>query len=135
SPQYTAVYMPPTLPIYNPDGTYNTYPGMPGTGFNPIHAALVDDNIVGHRALVGSFGLNYKLLHNLTFKSFYGIDYRFTRNDYWRDARTPNGANVNGYLIDENIENVNFTTNQTLNYKATIHADHNISAILGAEYR
>ena len=135
APQYTAVYMPPTLPIFNPDGTYNTYPGMPGTGFNPIHAALVDDNIVRHRALVGSFALNYKIFHNLTFKSFYGIDYRFIRNDYWRDPRTPNGANVNGYLIDENIENINFTTNQTLNYQTTINSDHNISAILGAEYR
>lgn len=135
SPQYTAVYMPPTVPIYNPDGSFNAYPGMPGTGFNPIQAATVDDNIVRHRALVGNFSLNYKILRNLTFKSFYGIDYRFIRNDYYRDPRTPNGANVNGYLIDENIENVNFTTNQTLSYKTTIGDDHNLSAIAGAEYR
>ena len=135
SPQYTAVFMPPTVPIYNPDGSFNAYAGMPGTGFNPIQAATVDDNIVRHRALVGNFALNYKILHNLTFKSFYGIDYRFIRNDYYRDPRTPNGANVNGYLIDENIENVNFTTNQTLNYQTTIGGEHAISAILGAEYR
>ncbi|HEY8387475.1 MAG TPA: SusC/RagA family TonB-linked outer membrane protein, partial [Parasegetibacter sp.] len=135
SPQYTAAYMPPTVPIYNPDGSFNAYPGMPGTGFNPIQAATVDDNIVRHRALVGSFTASYKILPGLTFKSFYGIDYRFIRNDYYRDPRTPNGANVNGYLIDENIENINFTTSQTLNFKADIGTDHTISAILGGEYR
>src|SRR5690606_17452251 len=135
SPQYTAVFMPPTVPIYNADGSFNAYAGMPGTGFNPIQAATVDDNIVRHRALVGNFALNYKILHNLTFKSFYGIDYRFIRNDYYRDPRTPNGATWNGYLIDDNIENVNFTTNQTLNFNTTIGTDHKITALLGAEYR
>lgn len=135
SPQYTASIMPPTVPIYNEDGTFNAYEGMPGTGFNPIQAATVDDNIVRQRSLIGNLGVSYKILDNLTFKSFYGIDYRYIRADYYRDPRTPNGAPWNGYLIDDNTENVNFTTNQTLNYRTTIHSDHGISALLGAEYR
>ncbi|SFC45367.1 TonB-linked outer membrane protein, SusC/RagA family [Parapedobacter composti] len=135
SPQYTASYMPPTVPIYNPDGSFNAYDGMPGTGFNPIQAATVDDNIVRQRALIGNFSASYKLLENLTFKSFYGIDYRFIRADYYRDPRTPNGAPWNGYLIDDNTENVNFSTNQTLNYRETFASNHTISALLGAEYR
>ncbi|NGM60397.1 TonB-dependent receptor [Sphingobacterium sp. SGG-5] len=135
APQYTASYMPPTVPIYNPDGSFNAYTGMPGTGFNPIQAATVDDNIVRQRSLIGNFSVSYKILDNLTFKSFYGIDYRFIRADYYRDPRTPNGATWNGYLIDDNTENVNFTTNQTLNYKKTINENHTITALLGAEYR
>lgn len=135
APQYTASYMPPTVPIYNEDGTFNAYEGMPGTGFNPIQAATVDDNIVRQRALIGNFSASYKILDNLTFKSFYGIDYRFIRADYYRDPRTPNGATWNGYLIDDNTENVNFTTNQVLNYNTKISSNHSISALLGAEYR
>lgn len=135
SPQYTASYMPPTVPIYNTDGSFNAYPGMPGTGFNPIHAAVVDDNITRQRSLIGGFTASYKILNNLTFKSFYGIDYRFIRADYYRDPRTPNGATWNGYLIDDNTENVNFTTSQSLNYSTQIGSGHKISALLGAEYR
>lgn len=135
SPQYTAAYMPPTIPIYNEDGSFNAYQGMPGTGFNPIQAATVDDNIVKHRAVVGNFSATYKILKNLSFRSFYGLDYRYVRADYYRDPRTPNGATVNGYLINDNSENVNFSTNQTLNYKTTLKEDHTISVIAGAEYR
>lgn len=135
SPQYTASYMPPTVPIYNEDGTFNAYDGMPGTGFNPIQAATVDDNVVRQRALIGNFTASYKILSNLTFRSLYGIDYRYIRADYYRDPRTPNGASWNGYLIDDNTENVNFTTSQVLNYDTKINSDHTISALLGGEYR
>ncbi|WP_161554474.1 SusC/RagA family TonB-linked outer membrane protein [Sinomicrobium soli] len=135
SPQFTAALMPPTIPIYNADDTFNAYEGMPGTGFNPIQAATVDDNIVRQRSLIGNLSVSYKILDNLTFKSFYGIDYRYIRADYYRDPRTPNGAPWNGYLIDENTENVNFTTNQTLSYHTTINDDHGITALVGAEYR
>lgn len=135
SPQYTVAYMPPTVPVYNPDGTFNAYDGMPGTGFNPIQAAVVDDNITRQRSLIGNFTASYKILDNLVFKSFYGIDYRFIRADYYRDPRTPNGATWNGYLIDDNTENVNFTTNQSLNYALTINRDHKLTSLLGVEYR
>jgi hypothetical protein len=127
--------MPPTVPIYNEDGTFNAYPGMPGTGFNPIQAATVDDNIIKHRSLVGNFNFTYKIMKGLSFRSFYGLDYRYIRSDYYRDPRTPNGATTNGYLINDNAENVNFTTSQILNYQTTIGQDHTISAIAGAEYR
>lgn len=135
SPQYTAAYMPPTVPIYNPDGTFNAYEGMPGTGFNPIQAATVDENLVRQRGLIGNFSASYKILPELTFRSFYGIDYRFIRADYYRDPRTPNGAAWNGYLIDDNTENVNFSTNQTLTYTNVFNHDHTVTAMLGAEYR
>src|SRR5690606_3742271 len=135
SPQYTASYMPPTVPIYDEDGTFNAYDGMPGTGFNPIQVGTVADHVVGQRALIGNFTASYKILSNLTFRSLYGIDYRYIRADYYRDPRTPNGASWNGYLIDDNTENVNFTTSQVLNYDTKINSDHTISALLGGEYR
>jgi len=135
SPQYTAAYMPPTVPIYNPDGSFNAYQGMPGTGFNPIQAATVDDNLTRQRSIIGNFSATYRILDNLNFKSFYGIDYRVMRSDYYRDPRTPNGATWNGYLIVDNAENINFITNQSLNYNKTINYDHKITGLLGAEYR
>lgn len=135
APQYTASYMPPSVPIYNEDGTFNAYEGMPGTGFNPIQAATVDDNITRQRSLIGNFSATYQIMEGLNFKSFYGLDYRYIRAAYYRDPRTPNGAAWNGYLIDDNTENVNFTTSQTLNFNRTFNEDHTISAILGAEYR
>lgn len=135
SPQYTASYMPPTVPIYNPDGTFNAYEGMPGTGFNPIQAATVDENIVRQRALIGHFSGSFNIVEGLTFRSFYGIDYRFIRADYYRDPRTPNGAPWNGYLIDDNTENINFNTSQTLHYNRDFGGGHSINGLLGAEYR
>ena len=135
APQYSSVLMPPSIPVYNADGSFNAYDGMPGTGFNPIQAATVDDNIVKHRSLVGHFSLTYKILPSLSFKSFYGLDYRTVRSDYYRDPRTPNGASVNGYLIVDQNQGTNFTTNQTLTYTAKFRNAHTVSAILGAEYR
>ncbi|AWO00565.1 SusC/RagA family TonB-linked outer membrane protein [Chitinophaga alhagiae] len=135
SPQYSAVFMPPTVPIYKADGSFNSYPGMPGTGFNPVQAAVVDDNRIRHRALVGNFSATYKILDNLSFRSFYGLDYRYIKTDYYRDHRTPNGAVWNGYLIIEDIENINFTTTQTLNYQRQFNNAHNLSVLMGAEYR
>ncbi|MFA5713731.1 MAG: TonB-dependent receptor [Bacteroidales bacterium] len=135
SPQYTAAYMLPTLPIYNPDGTFNAYEGMPGTGFNPIQAATVDDNLTRQNSLIGNFTATYKILDNLSFKSFYGIDYRMVRADYYRDPRTPNGAPWGGYLIVDYGQNINFITSQSLNYNTTISDDHTLSALLGMEYR
>lgn len=135
APQYTSIFMPPSIPVYNADGTFNVYNGMPGTGFNPIQAATVDDNIVKHRSLVGHVSATYKIFPSLTFKSFFGMDYRMIRSDYYRDPRTPNGANVNGYLIVDNSQMSNFTTNHTLQYSTSFGSDHSLSAILGAEYR
>lgn len=135
SPQYTASYMPPTIPIYNEDGTFAIFEGILASGFNPIQAAVVDENIVRQRALIGNFSASYNILDNLTFKSFYGIDYRFIRADYYRDPRTPNGAAWGGYLIDDNTENINFTSTQTLNYNSSFNNDHSLTALLGAEYR
>lgn len=135
SPQYTASYMPPTVPIYNPDGSFNAYAGMPGTGFNPIQAATVDDNIVRQRALIGHFSGSFNIMEGLSFRSFYGVDYRFIRADYYRDPRTPNGAPWNGYLIDDNTENINFNTSQTLHYNKDFGGGHRLTGLLGAEFR
>src|SRR5690606_35257638 len=79
APQYTASYMPPTVPIYNEDGTFNAYEGMPGTGFNPIQAATVDDNIVRTPALIGNTSASNNIRDKLPFKAVYGIDHRFIR--------------------------------------------------------
>src|SRR5690606_40664251 len=98
-------------------------------------SATIDDNVVRQRALIALFTASYKILSNLTFRSLYGIDYRYIRADYYRDPRTPNGASWNGYLIDDNTENVNFTTSQVLNYDTKINSDHTISALLGGEYK
>jgi len=137
APQYAAPMILPFIPIYNPDGSMNApIDGFPGSSNrNPIQESLFGTLQSRTKAIVTNIYGTYKILDNLTFKSFYALDYRNIDDQRYVDPRTRSGAAASGTLYIGNRQNTNFLTNQTLNYKTSFEGGHHLSALLGAEYR
>ncbi|HMQ00608.1 MAG TPA: SusC/RagA family TonB-linked outer membrane protein, partial [Cyclobacteriaceae bacterium] len=134
SPAFVSSTMLPNHPIYNEDGTFNK--AIAGVlNQNPI--AVVNENSGGNRTnqMVGNLSFNYNILDNLSFRSFWGIDYRLVQGENYRDPRTPDGAPVQGRGFIQSNWNTNFITTQTVNYSTSINNVHNINALGGFEYR
>lgn len=137
APQYSAPMILPYIPIYMPDGSYNApIDGFPGSSNrNPIQESVLGTLKSRTKAIVSNFSATYQINDKLNFKSFYGIDYRIIDDERYVDPRTRSGAASQGSLTIGNRQNSNFLTNQTLNYKTSFGSHHNLSTLLGAEYR
>ncbi|WP_221936594.1 SusC/RagA family TonB-linked outer membrane protein [Litoribacter populi] len=137
APQFASPMIIPTEPFYLDDGSWNApLGGLPGTlRYNPVQTAELNTAQTRSRSAIGNFSLNYKILDNLTFKSFYGIDFRLMSSEFYIDPRTEGGYGRQGFLQVENMQNTNFITNQTLNYNTTFDGGHSLSVLFGVEYR
>ncbi|MFD2035130.1 TonB-dependent receptor [Belliella marina] len=137
APQYSSPMMLPWIPIYNEDGSYNApVDGFPGAmNRNAISETLLGTRQSRTKSIVSNFNVTYKVLDNLIFKSFYGVDFRLIDNETYTDPRTRSGFATQGSLTTQMRQNTNFITNQTLNYNTKFDGGHNLSALLGAEYR
>ncbi|PVH23866.1 TonB-dependent receptor [Sphingobacterium corticibacter] len=137
APQYAAPTMLPFIPIYNPDGSMNApIEGFPGSANrNPIQESLLGTLQSRTKSLVSNVSATYKILDNLSFKSFYGLDFRLIDDERYVDPRTRSGFAAQGSLTVGARQNRNFITNQTLQYNTSWNDQHNLSALLGFEYR
>lgn len=129
----------PMVPIYKEDGTYNGTPaegGIPGILNQNIIMVSELNKIRGvQNQAVGNVSLTWKIAEGLTFRPSASLDYRTIKGDNYTDARTPDGINVNGRLGFQYNQNVNFLGNAVLNYNKLLKENHNVSALLGYEYR
>ncbi|MEZ0538759.1 SusC/RagA family TonB-linked outer membrane protein [Fibrella arboris] len=129
----------PSVPIYNPDGSYYGTPalgGIPGIlNQNIVQVSELNTIRANQNSFVGSLALNYKVNDNLTIRPFVSMDYRSIRGHNFSDPRTADGVNVRGRVQDQLNENKNFLTNITANYNKLFAGKHEISALVGAEYR
>ncbi|WP_375445440.1 SusC/RagA family TonB-linked outer membrane protein [uncultured Fibrella sp.] len=129
----------PSVPIYNPDGSYYGTPalgGIPGVlNQNIVQVSELNTIRANQNSFVGSLALNYKVNDNLTIRPFASIDYRSIRGHNFSDPRTADGFNVRGRIQDQLNENKNFLTNITANYNKIFAGKHDVGVLLGAEYR
>ena len=137
APQYAAPTMLPFIPLYNGDGSMNApVEGLPGSSNrNPIQESILGTLQSRTKSLVSNVSATYKILENLSFKSFYGMDYRIIDDERYVDPRTRSGFAEQGSLTIGNRQNQNFLTNQTLSYQNTWNESHHLTALLGFEYR
>lgn len=137
APQYSAPMILPFIPVYLPDGSMNApIEGFPGSSNrNPIQESLLGTLQSRTKSLMSNFSASYKIMDNLLFKSFYGFDFRLIDDERYVDPRTRSGASSQGSLSVGNRQNKNFLTNQTLQYHNQWNDAHNLTALLGFEYR
>jgi TonB-dependent starch-binding outer membrane protein SusC len=120
--------------IYNEDGTFNT--AIAGVlNQNPIAVLNWNSGKQRTNQVVGNINASYKILDHLTFKTLFGLDFRFINGDRYTDPRTPDGAGVSGRSSAQTNWNANFISTQTLTYSAKINNRHDINALAGFEYR
>ncbi len=129
----------PSIPIYNPDGSYYGTPaqgGIPGIlNQNILQVSELNNIQADINQFIGSVSLSYKVTNDLTIRPFASLDYRIIRGRSFSDPRTADGFNVRGRVQDQLNENKNFLTNVTANYNRTFGGKHDIGVLLGLEYR
>lgn len=140
NPSWGAALILPSNPIYNEDGTYFGAPGsgqaFPGLSSNNV--ALSDHYNVGYQTtnnLIGSVSATYKILPELSFKSFYSLDYRILTGKHFNSPLTYDSYARKGYGEVLTDWKSTFLTNQTLNYDKAFDQNNTFSALLGFEYK
>ncbi|HWZ14695.1 MAG TPA: SusC/RagA family TonB-linked outer membrane protein [Mucilaginibacter sp.] len=127
-----ALLLPPNLPAYNNDGTYNLNPanGAIGVGLdknvtisytNPVVALALDraNNEINHA--VGDVYLQVKPLSWITLKSTYGIDYLYSTNDLFFDP----ADNFSGSAANNTASAyANYSSNKRWDWANTAQFDH-----------
>lgn len=137
-----AIALPPNVPAFNPDGSYNINPASPNTigvgnnqfisNFgNPV--ALIDLNryTSENDRIIGSFAATANLLKNLTFVSSYAIDRLRTDNVSFDSPIQGNGFSTRGSVANVTALRDNWNWTNTLNYSRTFGTKHNASLLVG----
>jgi TonB-dependent starch-binding outer membrane protein SusC len=138
SPAFSSALILPSNPIYNPDGTYFGLPPIGIAGILNQNIIAVNDFNQGFQRTnqaVGNISLDYKITNWLTFRSFYGLDYRLVQGKQYRDPRTNDAFARRGLANVQSNWNTNFLTTQTLNYNTTFGEKHRLDGVVGLEYR
>jgi TonB-linked SusC/RagA family outer membrane protein len=134
SPAFSASLLPPAIPIYNPDGSYNRNV----LGILNQNIVLVNDYNSGDQKtnqLIGSVSATYKFTKELSFKTFGSVEYASIAGQSYRDPRTPDGATFNGLGQVFNNQRSNVQTTQTLTYNKVFNTKHKFNSFVGFEYR
>lgn len=131
-PFFAAPYSVPVESAYNDDGTFNE--NVTGN-YNIIQGLRLEDREARTNQVVGNFAGNFNLTPNLVFRTFYGLDYRNVRDRNVRPPEIPAFSGFGGQTFEANRDILNWNTNQTLSYFNTFDDVHNLSSLVGFEYR
>ena len=125
------IFMAPIVPIYTADGSYNQT--LLGNGFNQVQLLKQELRKNGTFQTVSNFAFNYEIIPGLKFRAFAGVDFSDIKDFNYRPSSIPSYAPGTGSEVFR--RNVSWNTNYTLNYNKKLNNTHNISALLGFEYR
>jgi TonB-linked SusC/RagA family outer membrane protein len=138
SPAFSSPLILPFNPITNPDGTYFGVPPANLAGILNQNVIAVNDFNTGlnrTNQMVGNITLDYKFTKWLSFRSFYGLDYRLVQGKRYTDPRTPDGFAIRGLGQAESEWNTNFMTSQVFNYNFNLGSKVKLDGFAGYEYR
>lgn len=130
SPFYAGQRNRPTDPIFNEDGSFNQ---RTFNNYNAVEVNVLDDRENRINQMLLNAGVRLNLIDGLTFRSFYGLDYRNTRDLNYSSPESTAGP-PGGSLFQADRQVTNFTTNQVFNYNADV-AGNAFRGIAGFEYR
>src|SRR5690606_36686980 len=83
-----------------------------------------------------SLAFNYRLPQNLILRVFGGLNFRQARDTNYRSSLIPGASRTNGGdLFEAYREIFSYNVNATLNYDKSFKNVHNVSGLLGTEYK
>ena len=133
SPLYTSRNgLVPSDPVYNEDGTWNR-DFIKNEDRNPLLAATYDYQREYVTRTFNTIYGQYEFIPNLKFKTTLSYDYTITKGKDWKDPRTSNGDDINGGMSKKFYEYKKLVWTNSLNYQATIAANHHLDALIGYE--
>lgn len=127
-----ALTMPPTVPIYQADGSYTRLNPTPGgsTVPNPVPMALyrLDKQVIDR--FMGSTALTWNIINDLSLKVSVGMDMSNANRERYDPRQTVAGFNANGRASQSNRRSVSYLNENILNYSKVIN-NHSINALAG----
>lgn len=120
---YQAMVMPPIQEIYDEEGKYTTFNGVPWGGTNPVGVAEQFYNQTVNSKLLANFALSYDIIEGLNLRINAGAEVNATENDRyipigiaaaWGKLTGDASKTKSNYytLINENILSYNKTFNE-----------------------
>lgn len=91
-------------------------------------------NRAGTYRSFSTFFLSFQPIKNLTLRTEVGADFLNLNEDIYRGAGTQQGGNT-GYGYSNQVQVINYTTNNTASYNYTFNEDHNIDALIGFSFQ
>lgn len=113
-----ALSSPPIIGIYNEDGTFTTNPLQAWE--NPVANIEAPIDVASTTRLVGNLYAELDIIENLKFKSSFGTETYYNKNDYFLDpVSTQFGRSQEGIATTSTNRELIWLWENTLNYKLT----------------
>ena len=125
---------PPTLPVYNPDGSWYE-PTATADNYiepNPVLQSLITNSKFVRNRLVGTFFVEVEPLKNLRFRTNVGADLIFDNNNGFTPslgANSPRNSIAGAY--SSNTYNPTYLIENTLTYDRTLADKHHLTVLAG----
>lgn len=131
---YATLAFNPTVPVYNPDGSY-VFASPPLNAINnPVALAKEVTNTSGTFRALGSLFAEYEIVKDLKARVSFGGDVSFTKENYYAPATVGPGVNAtagNGWARLANVQNQTWLNENTLTYTKTLGSRHTLTGLLG----
>lgn len=127
-----ALVAPPTLEIYNPDGTYSNiraYAFSPDIAINPVMNALERMDVTTKHSFLGNAALEGSITKNLVFKTSVGAEYASKRGDFYSPSIIHITATGDASL--RYTESYNIVNENTLTFSKVWNRDHDLNILGG----
>ena len=92
SPLFSIQTAPPSIPVYNPDGTYFKYQGKD----NAFALLMEPTNKLINRLINGNMFVDYEIIKNLTYHFGAGAEFRSSTEDKYTPRTLSAGAALRG---------------------------------------
>ncbi|WP_348811383.1 SusC/RagA family TonB-linked outer membrane protein [Flavobacterium maritimum] len=126
SPLFSIQTAPPSIPIYNPDGSYYKYQGKD----NALALLLEPTDNTINRLVNGNMFLDYEIIKNLTYHFGAGAEYQGVLQGNYTPSTLVAGAALKGVASEESRTYFRWSTEQYLTYKFMT-GEHSLTAMLG----
>lgn len=126
SPMFSIQTAPPSIPVYNDDGSYYKYKGKD----NALALLLEPTDKTTVRLINGNMFLDYDIIKNLTYHFGAGAEFQQSTQGKYTPRTLVAGAALRGIGSEEMITNFRWITDQYLTYKL-INGDHTVTAMIG----
>ncbi|MBL0737067.1 TonB-dependent receptor [Flavobacterium sp. GN10] len=127
SPMFSIQTAPPTIPIYNADGSYYKFQGKD----NALALLLEPTDHTINRLVNGNMFLDYQIIKGLTYHFGAGAEWQENIQGKYTPSTLVAGAALKGSGSEENITYFRWSTEQYLTYKFDIKEVHAITAMIG----
>ncbi|WP_151087897.1 SusC/RagA family TonB-linked outer membrane protein [Hymenobacter baengnokdamensis] len=128
------IQLPPTIPVYNPDGTYYE-PTATADNFvepNPVLQSLITNSKFSRNRIIGSFFAEVEPLKGLRFRSNVGVDLIFDNSNGFTPSLGPNSPrnSVAGAYSSSNY-NPTYLIENTATYDRVFAEKHHLTILAG----